>query len=55
MEEEDATEQEANSAKDEADEVRPMKTTPNFSKKTETREERSEQGGVSMPVQADKS
>ena len=37
--------EEANSAKDEADEVRPMKTTPNFAKKVETIEEHLEEWG----------
>ena len=53
-EEEDAAKQEVDSTKDEADKVRPMKTTPNFGKKMETREERSEEGGFSMLAQADK-
>ena len=53
-EEEDPAEQKADSAKDEANEVRPIKTTPDFGKREEIIEERSEEGGVSMPVQADK-
>ena len=48
------TEQEADSANDEADEVQPMKTTPNFIKKAKIIEEHSEEGGVSMSVKADK-
>ena len=41
------TEQEADSANDEADEVQPMKTiTPNFSEKTETTKEHS---GIVVP------
>ena len=40
-------------AKDEADEVRSMKSTPNFGKKTETTRERSEEGGASMLIQGD--
>ena len=43
MEDEDVTvQEEANLEKDELDEVRPMKTTLNFDKKTETTEEHSE-------------
>ena len=52
--EEDTDEQEADSSKDEADEVRPMKTTPNFGKKAEIIEEHSKERGVSMSVQATK-
>ena len=52
MEEEDADEQEeANSTKDEADEIWPMKITPNSDNKTETIEECSEEGGAVMTVQ----
>ena len=42
------------SAKDEIDEVRPMKTTPNFGKKAATIKECSEEGRAFMSVQADK-
>ena len=53
-EEEDADEREADSAKEEADEVRITKTTPNFGRKTEAIEEPSEEGGAFIPVRADK-
>ena len=53
-EEEDADEREANSAKDKAEEIRPMKTTPNFGHKKEAIEEPSEEGGVSILARADK-
>ena len=53
-EEEDANKQEADSAKDKADEVCPMKQTPNFGRKTEAIEESSEEGGASIPARADK-
>ena len=53
-EEEDADEQEADSTNYEADKVRLTKTTPNFGHKTEAIEEPSEEGGASIPVQADK-
>ena len=55
MEVEDVVEQEyVDSAKDEIDEVRPMKTTPNFGKKAATIKECSEEGRAFMSVQADK-
>ena len=47
-EEEDTNEQEADLAKDKADEVRPTKTTPNFGRKTEAIEEPSQEGGASI-------
>ena len=50
MEEEDADEREADSAKNKADKVRPTKTTPNFRRKTEAIEEPSQEGGASTPV-----
>ena len=49
-EEEDAAEKEADSSKDEVDEVRLMITTPNFGNKTEAIEEPSEEGGASIPI-----
>ena len=49
-EEEDAAEQEADLAKDKADEVRLMITTPNFGNKMETIKEPSEEGGASIPI-----
>ena len=52
--EEDADEREADSAKDEANKVRPMKTTLNCSRKTEAIAEPSKEGGASIPAQADK-
>ena len=52
-EEEDTAEQAADSAKDEADEVQPMKTTPNFGKKMETTDEHSEEGGATMPIECE--
>ena len=39
---------------DEADGVQLMKTTTNFSMKTEAIEKPSEEGGASIPVRADK-
>ena len=55
MEEQGTAEQEeVDLAKDEMDEVRFMKTTPNFGNNTETIEEHSEEGGATMPVQAKK-
>ena len=56
-EEDVAVQEEANSAKDaadEADKVRPTTTTPNFDNKMETIEEPSEEGGATNPVRADK-
>ena len=54
-EEEDAVvQEEADSAKDEADEARLTKTTRNFGIKTEAIEEPSEEGGASIPVRTDK-
>ena len=46
-EEEDATEQEADLAKDKADNVRLTKTTPNFGRMTGAIEEPSKEGGAS--------
>ena len=55
MEEQGTEEQEeVYLGKDETDEVRLMKTTPNFRNNTETREEHSEEGGATMPVQTKK-
>ena len=52
-EEEDAVKQEeADLAKDEADELQRIETTPNFGKKMETTWKRLEEGRTSMPVQA---
>ena len=53
-EEEDVDEQKDDSAKDKADEVQTTKTTPNFGRKTEGIEEPSEEGGPSIPAQAEK-
>ena len=54
-EEEDAAmQEEADSAKDEADEAQLTKTTRNFGIKTEAIEEPSEEGGASIPVRANK-
>ena len=47
-------EREADSAKDKADEVRPMKTTPNFGRKMGAIAEPSEEGGASILTRADK-
>ena len=54
MEEDDANEREADSAKDKADDVRLMKTTPNFGRKTGAIAEPSKEGGVFIPSRADK-
>ena len=48
-----AMQEEADLAKHKAYEVRTMKTTPTFGKKTETIEECSEEGGDFMPIQVD--
>ena len=53
-EEEDADEREADSAKDKAAEVRPMKTTPNFGRKMGPIAEHSEEGGYSISARTDK-
>ena len=52
MEEEDADEREADSAKNKADDVRPTKNTPNLRRKTEAIEEPLQEAGVSTPGQA---
>ena len=46
-EKEDTDEQEGDSAKHKADEVRSTTTTPNFGRKTQANEELSQEGGVS--------
>ena len=46
--------EETDSAKDEANKVRPIKITPVFDKKAETIEEHFKEGGASMLNQADK-
>ena len=46
--------EEADSAKDKAEEVRPIKITRNFGKKSETIKQCWEEGGASMPIQFDK-
>ena len=47
-------EEEADSAKAEMINVRPMNTTPITSRKSKTHEERSAKGGATIPDQADK-
>ena len=54
MEEEDVDEQEADSAKDKADEVQPTTTTPSFGRKTEANKEPSQEGGVSLQPESSK-
>ena len=53
-EEEDADEREADLAKDKADEVRPMTTTPNFGPKTEANEELRKKGEFPLRLESSK-